>query len=87
MRFEGAALKTIESFCKMMANEKVAKYLSEVPAPGYDAARFTDMMRPFLQRKFEDNKKYSAAIGAADKEEKIVKTMSLLETYETYLYE
>jgi len=47
-RFEGAALKTVEAFCKMMMNETVAQFFSEVPALNYDAARFTDCLRPYL---------------------------------------
>ena len=83
---EGAAIKMIESMCKMMMNEMVAKYLAEVPAVNYDAARFTDHMRPFLQEKFDDNKKNMASTGSPETEERLIKTMSMLETYETYLH-
>lgn len=81
-REDGFTLACLQSLVGLLAaDEVIAEYFSELPAPSYKLARYTDWIRPYLKRQLEDANKFSAT----EKAEKIVKISSLFEKYEAFL--
>ena len=78
-------LSCLEFLSDLLANDEViAEFFSELPAPTYNLARYTDWIRPYLEKQLQDAAKYSGS-GSKEKEEKITKVMSLYEKYEVFL--
>lgn len=63
----------------------VATFFSELPGPTYCLARYTDWFRPYLERQLADANKGYSGTYSTEKEEIIVKCLSLMEQYEAFL--
>jgi hypothetical protein len=67
------------------ADTEVAQFFSELPGPTYCLARYTDWFRPYLEKQLADAKKGYSGSYSTQKEETIVKCLSLMEQYEAFL--
>ena len=60
----------LQSLCTLIANDKaIGLYFSKLPAADYTQQRYTDWIKPYLDIKLIDIKKYSSSSGSAEKEE------------------
>lgn len=66
-------------------DDNVAEYFSEIPGPTYAFARYTDWIKPYLNEQLVDARKGYAGSYSSQKEEIVVKALSLYEKYEEYL--
>lgn len=66
-------------------DDNVAAFFSELPGPTYCFARYTDWFKPYLEKQLIDARKGYSGSLSAQKEEIIVKCISLYDKYELYL--
>ena len=79
-------LACLNSLCGLLAkDEAIAEYFAALPAPNYLTARYTDWIRPYLEKQLRDAQKWNQGSGTQEKQDKIVKVTSLFEKYEAYL--
>jgi hypothetical protein len=63
----------------------VAEFFAKLPSPTYCYARYTDWIMPYLEKQLVDAKKGFAGSYSSQKEEIVVKCMSLFEKYAAYI--
>ena len=68
----------------LAADEAIAEYFSNLAAPNYTMARYTDWMVPYLKKQLAETKKYPGT-GTEEKAARIVKIQGVLEKYQQYL--
>ena len=85
-RMDTYTVNCLQSLLALIAqDEVVAKYFSELPGPTYCLARYTDWFKPYLEKQLADAKGGSHASYSTQREETVVKCLSLYERYESFL--
>jgi hypothetical protein len=69
----------------MAQDDNVAGYFASLPGPTYCLARYTDWFLPYLEKQLIDARKGYAGSFSTNKEEIVVKCLSLYEKYASYL--
>ena len=67
------------------ADCNIAEYFSQLPGPTYCLARYTDWIKPYLNEQLVDARKGYSGSYSVQKEDIVVKCLSLYETYEVFL--
>ena len=84
-------LYTINCLAPLMAiianDAEIAEYVACLDAPTYQGARYSDWIRPYLEKQLADARKGSYYSTSVKKEELIIMAMSSLEKYEAFLVE
>lgn len=69
-RMDSFTLCCLQSLCTLIVNDsKIGEFFSRLPAADYTQQRFTDWIKPYLDLKLIDIRKYSSSSGSAEKEE------------------
>lgn len=85
-RMDAYTVNCLHSLLNLIAqDDKVAAYFSEVPGPTYSYARYTDWIKPYLNEQLVDARKGYAGSFSAQKEEIVIKALSLYDKYEEFL--
>ncbi len=66
-------------------DDYVAEFFSKLPSPTYCYARYTDWFMPYLEKQLQDAKKGYSGSQSGERQEIVVKCISLYEKYDCYL--
>jgi hypothetical protein len=85
-RLDTYAVNCLWSLLNLICQDDcVADYFASLPGPTYCLARYTDWFLPYLEKQLIDARKGYAGTFSSQKEEIVVKCMSLYEKYDQYL--
>ena len=83
-KMDSFTLTCLESLSELLSKDPViADYFSELPAPSYKLTRYTDWIRPYLEKQL----KTASDQALVGKQETIAKVLSLFEEYERFVEE
>ena len=69
-----------------MSDTEVANYFAAIPGYNFSSTKYTDWIRPYLEKKLAEFYKLGEGLtGVKEKEESILKVLSAFEKYEEFL--
>jgi len=73
--------------CGLLVSDiEVANYFASIPGYNFTSNRYTDWIRPYLEKKLTELHKLGEGLtGVKEKEESILKVLSTFENYEEFL--
>ena len=70
----------------LVSDTEVANYFAGIPGYNFTSTRYTDWIRPYLEKKLTELYKLGEGLtGVKEKEESILKVLSTFEKYEEFL--